>query len=159
MIRDMQRDHRVWIEDNFPGERPSWHPLLGIDEEVGELNHHFLKRVQGIRTNENHRAGILDALGDIFIFMLDFANCEDIDLQDAILTARAVVYKRDWQKNRATGRHITVKVEQDVAEGDLVPGIGMTGVPTGVKAEDKLGLDWNCKVVAEEEETNAERQM
>ncbi len=76
-LDEIQREHALWIKKNFPS-RPdkSFHPLLGVVEEVGELSHAVLKRDQGIRLNENHGENIKDAVGDIVIYLLDFCNTE-----------------------------------------------------------------------------------
>lgn len=103
MIRKLQQEHVRWANRNFPGDHPSWHPLLGIAEEVGELNHHYLKRVQNIRNGEDHVNGIKDALGDIVIFLADFCNREGIDFQSAIEKAWKEVSQRDWQKDPELG--------------------------------------------------------
>ena len=96
-LSDVQQQLGPWQEHNFPG-REAWEPLLGIAEELGELNHSFLKRHQQIRLEENHNAKIQDALGDILIYMCDFANAEGLNL-DQILedTWVGVVKKRDWR--------------------------------------------------------------
>ena len=117
MIRSLQTAHEIWSKKNFGHkERESVDPLMGISEEYGELlesfmalasmgkeigklNHHFLKRKQGIRKTEDHEAGIRDAMADIFIYMMDFANREGIDLQDIIVQTVMYIHRRDWVKN------------------------------------------------------------
>src|SRR6185503_13269547 len=100
MLRLMQREVSEWVARNFDPNRPSWHPLLGIQEEVGELSHAFLKRAQGIRgTAEQHTEGIKDALADAIIYMLDFCNKEGIDLQAELERTWDKVKQRDWKKN------------------------------------------------------------
>ena len=37
-IADLQEEHRLWVEHNFP-DQEQHQPLLGIIEEVGELSH------------------------------------------------------------------------------------------------------------------------
>lgn len=100
MIRSLQTAHEIWSKKNFGHkERESVDPLMGIGEEYGELLHHFLKRKQGIRKHEDHDHGINDALADMFIYMMDFANREGIDLQDIIVQTLIGVHRRDWVKN------------------------------------------------------------
>lgn len=96
---------RRWAEKNFGPDVPVWQPLLGIGEELGELNHHFLKRAQGIRgTAEEHREAMGDAVADIFIYLVDFCNRERIDLDWEIRKAWTnTVSKRDWKANPITG--------------------------------------------------------
>lgn len=61
-----------WQEKNF-GTGPPRHALLGMCEEAGELVHSVLKLSQGIRgTGLSHQEAILDALGDIVVYLTDF---------------------------------------------------------------------------------------
>jgi NTP pyrophosphatase (non-canonical NTP hydrolase) len=102
-LRDLQLQLGPWTEHNF-GPRPSWQPLLGVQEEVGELAHAHLKAAQGIRgTPAEHAAAKFDAVGDILIFLADYCNRESIDMQQALEDTWAQVSKRDWKKNQLTG--------------------------------------------------------
>jgi len=101
-LADIQTEQRLWSLRNFGGH-PAWHPLLGIQEEAGELAHAFLKRTQGIRKNQNHDAAIRDAVGDIVIYLMDFCSCEGIDLQEAIEGAWDTVRKRNWKADPTSG--------------------------------------------------------
>ena len=103
-LRIIQLEQKEWALRNF-GDKPSWHPLLGIAEEVGELCHGYLKREQGIRgTAENHAEEIKDAVGDIQIYLIDFCNREHLDLQSIIQETWAEVKKRNWKENPETGK-------------------------------------------------------
>jgi NTP pyrophosphatase (non-canonical NTP hydrolase) len=107
-LRKLQDDHRTWREHNFP-DSDDWCPLVGVSEELGEaafafiriaatvgrIDHGFLKQAQGIRVSEDHRAEIVDAVGDLLLYVVDFANRLDIDLADAIKTTWAEVSARD----------------------------------------------------------------
>lgn len=86
-------------------------PLIGMGEELGELQHCILKAHQGIRGfSEN---GTLtqkyfderdDALADILIYMCDFASRENVNLLEVLnKTWRKIVSKRDWKKNPKEG--------------------------------------------------------
>jgi len=101
-LSEIQTDQILWSEWNF-GNHPAWHPLLGIQEEVGELAHAFLKRTQGIRKNQDHDAAIRDAVGDIVIYLMDFCSCEGIDLQEAVEDALDTVRKRNWKADPTSG--------------------------------------------------------
>ena len=98
-ICEFQDEVFKWSLNNF-GNQPSWKPLLGIGEEIGELNHAYLKREQEIRTEESYQSEIEDALGDIFIYMCDFAAREDIDIESVIEKTWEKVSKRNWKKNK-----------------------------------------------------------
>lgn len=97
---DFQAEQELWVRRNFPG-RTCFHPLLGLQEEVGELAHHVLKRDQGIRLEEDHDAGIRDAVADIFIYLADFCTAEELDLGECITETWAKVRQRDWVAHRA----------------------------------------------------------
>lgn len=62
-----------WQAHNFGEQGPPRHALLGMCEEAGELVHAVLKLSQGIRGTElSHHEAILDALGDIVVYLIDF---------------------------------------------------------------------------------------
>lgn len=106
-LRGIQAEQVEWVAHNFGGDRPAWHPLLGVQEEVGELAHAYLKRTQGIRVNENHDAAIRDAVADIVIYLLDFCTAEGIDLQSVLAETWAQVRGRDWKQSPETGMDAT----------------------------------------------------
>jgi len=97
-IERLQTRHRVWVQHNFPNQQPH-DALLGIAEEVGELCHAHLKRDQGIRamTDEAYVEQASDALGDIFIYMMSYANTNGFNLSQCIFNAWNQVEQRDWQ--------------------------------------------------------------
>jgi len=98
-LNRLQLELLSWQKHNFPNREP-WEPLIGISEEVGELHHAFLKRHQGIRgTREEWDAEIKDALADIIVYLCDFANAEEIDLEHELAETWARVKRRDWQAN------------------------------------------------------------
>ena len=102
-LRRLQKEVEEWTAHNFP-ERLAYRPLLGMGEELGELNHAHLKSEQNIRgTQAEHRAAKIDALADLFIYAADYANMERIDLTDAINQTWDKVKARDWQTNPKNG--------------------------------------------------------
>ena len=98
MLKELQQEVGNWSLQNF-GPQEAWKPLLGIGEEVGELNHAYLKRSQGIRTTENHDEDIEDAAADIIIYLCDFCCKENIDLEATLQKVWDRVKKRNWQAN------------------------------------------------------------
>jgi len=96
-LSEIQTELRPWVKHNF-GVRPAWQPLLGLQEELGELSHAFLKREQGIRTSEDYVLEIRDSAADLVIFLLDFCNAEGIDLAHEVAFAWEHVQGRDWKK-------------------------------------------------------------
>lgn len=107
LIADLQRDHAIWLEHNFPDQTPI-DPFLGIVEETGELAHALLKYKQGIRGHagadpDKYSAELEDALGDLFIFMLSFANSNHLHLEEIILKIWQRVKHRDWVNDPEQG--------------------------------------------------------
>lgn len=95
-IRGIQLKQQEWAKRHF-GDCPSYLPLLGIVEEVGELSHSHLKQSQGIRgDNAKHIADAKDAVGDIVIFLMDYCNRRGWDLQEIIEDTWDEVSKRKW---------------------------------------------------------------
>lgn len=92
----LQAELYPWAIHNFPNATPM-QPFMGMVEELGELSHALLKKEQGIRgTVEEHDEAIVDALADIAIYMADFANRNDINLQNVIERVWNKVSQRDW---------------------------------------------------------------
>jgi len=99
MLYDLQKEHAKWQKKNFPNAE-KWECLVGLQEEVGELAHAFLKQHQNIRMDENHRDNMKDAIGDIVIYLLGFCTLNQIDADECIEMAWGQVKHRDWTKNR-----------------------------------------------------------
>lgn len=97
-LRRVQAEAVPWVKHNF-GDRPSWQPLLGAQEELGELAHAHLKEIQGIRTDEDHEAKAKDAVADIIIFLCDYASARGWDITDILGDTWEQVKQRDWKKN------------------------------------------------------------
>ena len=103
-IEAWQDEHRMWLRHNFPDQDP-YEPLLGLMEEVGELAHAHLKHKQGIRglAGLEAQAAKIDAVGDIFVYLMSYCNANDIDLETAITDTWAQVRERDWQADPTKG--------------------------------------------------------
>lgn len=68
--QELTNERKVWVDKNFPPDNIE-HTKLGMIEETGELVHHYLKMSQGIRgSDDDHRAGMADSVGDLVIYML-----------------------------------------------------------------------------------------
>ncbi len=105
----IQSEILQWALKNF-GDVPSWQPLLGCQEELGELTHHHLKREQRIRTNEDHREGQKDSVGDLMIYLMDYCNREGLILDQIINDTWEKVSRRDWRNNKNDGSQPLSKV-------------------------------------------------
>jgi NTP pyrophosphatase (non-canonical NTP hydrolase) len=108
MLRILQQQVRDWAKQNF-GDVPTWMPLMGAMEELGELSHAHLKEAQGIRLQENHPEKAKDAIGDIIIYLAHYCSVRRFDLEDIVNETWAGVSKRDWKKDSSTGH---IKFEQ-----------------------------------------------
>jgi NTP pyrophosphatase (non-canonical NTP hydrolase) len=111
-LSQIQEQVGTWARRNFgidggygrKAPPSSWQSLLGMVEEVGELAHAYLKRAQGIRgTTAEHDAAIRDAIGDILIYMLDFASLEGLNVSRILNDTWEKVSQRDWKKNAVDG--------------------------------------------------------
>jgi len=91
----IQREHREWVDRNFPEETLS-QAIHGVAEEAGELSHHHLKREQEIRTEEDHVTEMIDAVGDNVIYLLSVCDHLGVQLSDVIVATWTTVGKRDW---------------------------------------------------------------
>ena len=98
MLRKLQQEQIPWVRHNF-GNRPSYWPLLGVMEEVGELAHAHLKNEQGIRNQEDHFENKKDAIADIVIFLADYCQAEGIDFESVVQETWDKVKQRDWKKS------------------------------------------------------------
>lgn len=100
----LQAEVAEWSARNFPGKLPH-QPLLGVQEETGELAHAHLKGEQGIRhTPEEIRAMKMDAVADIVIYLADYCEQNQISFGVAVTHTWEAVKRRDWQKNRKDGQ-------------------------------------------------------
>jgi len=102
MLRKLQEEQRPWVLHNF-GNRPSWMPLLGAVEELGELAHAHLKAAQGIRLGENHQEAAKDAVADIVIYLADYCSAEGYDFESIVTETWEKVRLRDWKADPIRG--------------------------------------------------------
>jgi len=103
-LRDLQKEVGEWSRQNFPNNK-SYHPLLGVVEEVGELSHAHLKSEQGIRgTKVEHITAKIDAIGDIIIYLCDYCERNGLVLDACIGATWEEVKKRNWKKNNKDGK-------------------------------------------------------
>lgn len=83
-IDQIQREHQTWREHNFPNADAT-QQLFGVIEEVGELTHAYLKMQQGIRgTREDHLDAMVDALGDISIYLIGYLGFHGIEWESIV---------------------------------------------------------------------------
>lgn len=112
MLRKLQEEQKPWVIHNF-GNRPTWQPLLGAMEELGELAHAHLKQKQEIRITENHDAMAKDAVADIVIYLADYCSARGWDFENLVQETWDKVKQRDWKKDPAMGGtdHMSIQVK------------------------------------------------
>lgn len=69
-LKSVQKNHKNWEKKNFPNNKP-YHSILGMQEEYYEL-------LTSLTFEER-----FDAVCDIFIYLIGFANSQSIDMYDA----------------------------------------------------------------------------
>lgn len=99
----IQEEVVEWAERNFGPQAP-YRPFVGMVEELGELAHALLKKEQGIRQgSEKFQEDAEDAIGDLFIYMCDFAGRSKLSMKRAILNTWNRVKQRNWVKDPVSG--------------------------------------------------------
>lgn len=104
-LKQIQKEQHAWSIHNF-GFRDPVEPLLGVQEEVGELSHAHLKFLQKIRnsTRDVFEAKAKDAIGDIIIFLMDYCSAHGWDLEDIVSDTWDTVKVRDWKQFPKNGK-------------------------------------------------------
>ena len=74
-LSELQQEVGEWANEQFP-QQPVQNPLLGSIEESGELTEEFL-------SSELDRTEVMDAIGDVIIYLCDFSYSWDVDLGEA----------------------------------------------------------------------------
>ena len=83
----MQDEQIAWSLRNF-GQQPPHRPMLGIVEELCELEEALLMGEDHIGGVEEYKKDVLDAVGDVGIYMLDYCGKRGWSM-DALWQARA----------------------------------------------------------------------
>lgn len=84
-----------WSLEQFGDQDPE-NPLIGAQEELGEVSRIVLKGKQGIRQEELADEDLEMEVADIVIYLMDFCARNDIDLASGIHRARSKVLDRDF---------------------------------------------------------------
>lgn len=119
----IQSDISVWRSKNFGMESKSFVNLatmledpnnammitqvMGASEEVGELSHAVLKRMQGIRGMDDFdefRKEAVDAVGDIIIYLMGFCDTICYNMSDIVEKVSEDVLEREWNNNKKNGQ-------------------------------------------------------
>lgn len=101
-LERLQKEQECWQLKNFSREPHgfSWvQSLMGISEEVGELNHALLKQWQNIRgTRDELEELAKDAVGDIIVFLAGLCNNRRWDMQEIVEKTWSEVKNREWNQ-------------------------------------------------------------
>lgn len=73
LLTRIQDEQVSWQQHNFP-DRPSWVPLMGVGEELGEL-------IDAVLPLDIH-----DAIGDTVIYLADYCTSQNINLSSTYLS-------------------------------------------------------------------------
>lgn len=100
MIDLRQKEFAAWQRRNF-GTPELSDMIHGMAEEVGELNHWYLKGKQGIRgaNEEIAREKMADAFADTVVFGLQAMTCLGLDADEVLNKTFDEVLARDWKNN------------------------------------------------------------
>ena len=103
-LTQLQQCVDEWQQRNFAPISPH-QPLLGLQEELGELAHAHLKAEQGIRGMSPAVVFEVkkDAIGDIVIYAAAYCAVNGIDLGAAVTETWAKVSQRDWKADPQNG--------------------------------------------------------
>ena len=106
MIDLRQQELFKWQDLNFG--TPDDTPLkcaLGMAEETGEVCHHVLKGMQGIRGGVNgiNKEEIADGVADVLIYGIQLLSFLGLDAEVEISAVIKKVLQRDW-RNNPTGK-------------------------------------------------------
>lgn len=93
-FRRLQAEAREWTARNFADQQP-WHYLLGVVEELGELQE---------ASASNDRAGMTDAIADAAIFLAGYCSQMQVDMGMVWLHALAEDGSEDSLRFQGVGR-------------------------------------------------------
>lgn len=88
----IQGEHAAWVEHNFGTPRPSWQPVLGIVEELGELEEALMAQTP----DEQWCAAVTDAIGDVAIYMMDLCTVQGLDFETDVWSFLAWASTTRW---------------------------------------------------------------
>ena len=135
-MNELQEVVRGWRSKNFEGQtkqgkgtkaRLHQHKyvqavigLLGAMEEMGELTHCVLKRLQGIRGYDDDKkfeAEASDAVADTVIYLMGVCDAFGWKMQEVVERTVNEVITRNWNANKQTGEDPNIRM---VTEKDLI---------------------------------------
>lgn len=85
-----------WSLEQFGDQDPE-NPLIGAQEELGEVARIVLKRKQGIRQDELSDKDLEMETADIIIYLMDFCARNNVSLAEGLDRARNKVLDREFE--------------------------------------------------------------
>jgi NTP pyrophosphatase (non-canonical NTP hydrolase) len=104
-LKGFAREVEKWANHNFgdAAECPAIIAVVGLGEEVGEVQRALLKQHQKIRgTHEEWQTEIAKELGDVLIKIADVANRAGVDMLDIVGRWHSI-RSRDWKLDPLRG--------------------------------------------------------
>jgi len=80
--------------------------VVGMSEEVGEVAHHVLKGIQGIRGGQGgiNKHEVADGVADSFIYGMQLLSTLGINAEEVLERTINEVMQRDWINNPDNGK-------------------------------------------------------
>ena len=105
----MQEEQIAWSKKNF-GEQPAYRPMLGIIEELCELQQAW---------DDKDKPEIIDAIGDVGIYMLDYCGKRGWSLAEFWAGTDAMYLETFWNVTPSIRKlaHHQLKGEQGIRGG------------------------------------------
>jgi NTP pyrophosphatase (non-canonical NTP hydrolase) len=100
MLKKLQKEREVWALEQW-GEQSLDTLLAGITEEVGELAGAYVRRHNNKWSSDVSRARMLDAVGDIVIYLAGY--CSRLSRDDGVDVDFERVVSQTWRKVRTVG--------------------------------------------------------
>jgi NTP pyrophosphatase (non-canonical NTP hydrolase) len=94
-VAETQQAIYEWSLEQFGDQDPE-NPLIGAQEELGEVARIVLKGKQGIRQEELAEEDLEMEVADVVIYLMDFCARNDVDLAEGLHRARSKVLDRDF---------------------------------------------------------------
>jgi len=97
-VKQAQAEIGAWSREQF-GDQDSVNPLIGAQEELGEVAQITLKRRQGIREDEFTNEDLEIEVADVIIYLMDFCERNDVSMSNGLEQAQRKVLGRDFDSN------------------------------------------------------------
>lgn len=94
-VAETQEAIYQWSLEQF-GDQDSENPLIGAQEELGEVARIVLKGKQGIRQDELAEEDLEMEVADVVIYLLDFCARNNVSLAEGLHRARTKVLDREF---------------------------------------------------------------